>query len=44
MDALAIALVFLLTLAAGTAMGLVAWGLVLEARSNHEWRERALAR
>ena len=27
----------------GAAMGLVTWGLVLEARSNREWRERELA-
>jgi hypothetical protein len=42
MDAMAIALVFLLSLAAGAAMGLVAWGLVLEARSNRAWRSQAL--
>jgi hypothetical protein len=44
MDVMAIALGFLLTLAAGAAMGLVTWGLVLEARSNRCWRQRALAR
>ena len=40
---MAIALVLALTVAAGVAMGLVVWGLALEARSNREWRERELA-
>lgn len=44
MDVTAVVLVALLTLAAGAAMGLVSWGLVLEARSNRCWRERDLAR
>jgi hypothetical protein len=43
MDVMAIALVLVLAVAAGAAMGVVAWGLVLEARSNREWRERELA-
>jgi hypothetical protein len=38
----AVALVVALTLAACTALGLVTWGLVLEARSNRCWRERGL--
>ena len=41
---MAIALVFLMTVFAGAAMGVVAWGLLLEARSNRKWREQALAR
>jgi hypothetical protein len=43
MNAPAIALVFFLGLAATCALGLVTWGLLLEARSNREWRERELA-
>jgi hypothetical protein len=39
----AVALVFVMTLVAGAALGLITWGLVLEARSNREWRERKLA-
>jgi hypothetical protein len=39
---MAIALVLVLTLAAGAAMGVVVWGLVLEAHSNREWREREI--
>jgi hypothetical protein len=35
--------VFVMTLVAGAALGLITWGLVLEARSNREWRERRLA-
>ena len=44
MNVLAITLVILLTFAASAAMGLVTWGLVLEARSNREWRKQGLAR
>jgi len=44
MNVTAVALVALLTLAAGVAMGIVSWGLVLEARSNRCWRERSVAR
>jgi len=40
---MAVALVLALTALTGAAMGLVTWGLVLEARSNREWRERELA-
>lgn len=36
---MAVALVVALSVLAGAAMGLVAWGLVLEARSNRDWRE-----
>jgi hypothetical protein len=43
MNAPAIALVFFLGLAAAAAMGLVTWGLVLEARSNRCWRQQKLA-
>jgi hypothetical protein len=43
MNGMAIALVFVMTLAVGAGMGLVAWGLVLEARSNREWRDQGLA-
>ena len=45
MDAnlMALALVLVLAILAGVAMGLVIWGLVLEARSNREWRERLVA-
>jgi hypothetical protein len=43
MDVMAIALVLVLAVAAGAAMSFVAWGLVLEAHSNREWRERELA-
>jgi hypothetical protein len=38
-----LALVFLMTVLAGVALGLVTWGLLLEAWSNREWRERELA-
>ena len=41
--AMAVVLVFAMTLFAGAALGLVTWGLVLEARSNREWRDRNLA-
>ncbi len=44
MNALAIALVLLMAVAGSAAMGLVTWGLVLEARSNREWHDRGLAR
>ncbi|HEU0248360.1 MAG TPA: hypothetical protein VFR38_14885 [Gaiellaceae bacterium] len=40
---MAIALLLLMAFAVSAAMGLVTWGLVLEARSNREWRERELA-
>jgi hypothetical protein len=40
---MAVALVFVMTVFAGAALGLVTWGLILEARSNREWRERELA-
>jgi hypothetical protein len=43
MNGMAIALVFLMTLLAGAALGLVTWGLVLEARANRCWREQGLA-
>jgi hypothetical protein len=43
MNVMAFALVFLMAVAVGAAMGAVAWGLVLEARSNREWRDRRLA-
>jgi hypothetical protein len=42
MNVMAIALVIVMTTIAGTAMGLVSWGLVLEARSNRAWREAKL--
>jgi hypothetical protein len=42
MNVMAIALVLALAVAAGAAMAIVAWGLVLEARSNREWRERGV--
>jgi hypothetical protein len=44
MDAMAIALVFLMGVVVSAVMALLMWGLVLEARSNREWRERGLAR
>lgn len=43
MNVMAITLVFLMAVAVSAALGLVTWGLVLEARSNREWRERELA-
>lgn len=42
-NVMAVALVFAMTVLAGSALGLVTWGLLLEARSNREWRERELA-
>ena len=42
-NGMAVALVFAMTVLAGIALGLVTWGLLLEARSNREWRERELA-
>jgi hypothetical protein len=44
MNVMAIAMVLVLGIAASVAMGLVTWGLFLEARSNREWRELGLAR
>jgi len=44
MNGMAIALVFLMAVAVSAAIGVVTWGLVLEARSNREWREQGLAR
>jgi hypothetical protein len=44
MNVMAIAMVFVMTLVVCAALGAVTWGLVLEARSNREWRERGLAR
>ena len=44
MNGMAIALVFVMTVVACAAMGLVTWGLLLEARSNREWREGGLTR
>jgi hypothetical protein len=44
MDAMAVAFVLVMVVVAGSAMGLLAWGLVLEARSNRAWRGQALAR
>ena len=46
MDAMAIALVLVLVLGVSVsfAMGLLTWGLVLEAHSNRELREQGLAR
>ena len=41
---MAIALVLVMAGAVGTAMSAVTWGLVLEARSNREWREQSLVR
>jgi hypothetical protein len=32
-----------MALAVGAVIGLLAWGLVLEARSNRDWHERGLA-
>jgi len=43
MNGMAITLVFLMAVAVSAALGLVTWGLVLEAHSNREWRERELA-
>jgi hypothetical protein len=40
---LGVVLVSLMAMFAGAAIGLVIWGLVLEARSNRCWRERELA-
>jgi hypothetical protein len=42
-NVMAVALVFAMTVLAGSALGLVTWGLLLEARSNRQWRERELA-
>jgi hypothetical protein len=42
-NVMAVALVFAMTVLAGAALALVTWGLLLEARSNREWRERELA-
>jgi hypothetical protein len=42
-NVMAVALVLGMTVLAGTAFGLVTWGLVLESRSNREWREREVA-
>jgi hypothetical protein len=39
---MAVVLVLLMALFAGSALGLITWGLVLEARSNREWRERGV--
>jgi len=44
MNIMAVALVFLMTIAVSAAMGVVVWGLLLEARSNREWHDRGLAR
>ncbi len=44
MNVMAIALVFLMAVAVSAAMGLVTWGLLLEARSNREWHEQGIAR
>ena len=43
MNVMAIALVLAVAVAATASVGIVAWGLVLESRSNREWRERGLA-
>jgi hypothetical protein len=43
MDITAIILVVLMAVAVGAAMGVLTWGLLLEARSNREWREHGLA-
>jgi hypothetical protein len=40
---MAVLLVTLMALFAGAAMGVVTWGLVLEARSNGELRQREVA-
>jgi hypothetical protein len=42
-NAMAVLLVTLMALVAGAAMGVVTWGLVLEARSNREWCQREVA-
>jgi hypothetical protein len=42
MNVMAIALVVVMAGFVCVAMGVVSWGLVLEARSNRDWRERAL--
>jgi hypothetical protein len=42
MNVMAFALVLLMAIVVGTAIGLLTWGLVLEARSNREWRELGL--
>ena len=39
MNAMAIVLVVLMAVAIVAAMGVLTWGLVLEARSNRKWRE-----
>ena len=44
MNVMAITLVLLMGVAASAAMGLLTWGLILEARSNGEWRRQGLAR
>ena len=44
MNVMAIALVFLMAVAVSAAMGLVTWGLLLEARSNREWHKQGIAR
>jgi hypothetical protein len=44
MNVMAIAMVLVLGITACVALGFVAWGLVLEARSNRCWREQGLAR
>jgi hypothetical protein len=42
MNVMAILLVLLMAIVVAAAMGLLTWGLVLEARSNREWRELSL--
>lgn len=42
MNGMAVALVLVMAVAVSAAMGLVTWGLVLEARANRDWRQREL--
>jgi hypothetical protein len=44
MNVMASALVVLMALAVGGTVGVLTWGLVLEARSNRDWRERSFGR
>jgi hypothetical protein len=44
MKAMAIAFLLVIGMAVTVATLLVAWGLVLEARSNREWRRQGLHR
>jgi hypothetical protein len=44
MTAMAIAFLLVIGMAVTVATALVTWGLVLEARSNREWRRQGLDR